>query len=147
MPQNNYNQSQQEFQQFRDKLYQSFNYRRDTVMDLVDAIALRAPAKLIAANTTARSPVELSLSSLFPRKYSALYKGIQEMSRTTQNDSTEAEKSQKSQSEARTLAIAELIPTPKEKQFYALGNRCDTFATTLCQNLRREKHNLSTEYN
>ncbi|MEL7417677.1 MAG: NF041680 family putative transposase [Cyanobacteria bacterium J06555_3] len=109
MPQNNYNQSQQEFQQFRDKLYQTFNYRRDTVMDLVDAIA---------ANTTARSPVELSLSSLFPRKYSALYKGIQEMSRTTQNDSTEAEKSQKSQSEARTSAIAELISTPKKKQFY-----------------------------
>ncbi len=38
MPQNNYNQSKQEFEQFRDKLYQSFNYRRDTVMDLLDAI-------------------------------------------------------------------------------------------------------------
>ncbi len=58
MSQNNYNQSRQEFKQFREKLYQSFNYRRDTVMDLVDAIA---------ANTTARSPVELSLSSLFRR--------------------------------------------------------------------------------
>ncbi|MEM6611417.1 MAG: hypothetical protein AAF652_04030 [Cyanobacteria bacterium P01_C01_bin.72] len=46
MPQNNYNQSQQEFKQFREKLYQSFGYRRDTVMDLVDAIS---------ANTTARS--------------------------------------------------------------------------------------------
>jgi|GEM_PF-3887792 len=55
MSQNNYNQSQQEFKQFRDKLYQSFNYRRDTVMDLVDALA---------ANTTAKTPVELSLSSL-----------------------------------------------------------------------------------
>lgn len=77
-------------------------------MDLVDAIA---------ANTTARSPVEVSLSSLFPRKYSALYKGIQEMSRTTQTDSTEAKKSQKSQIQARIQAIAELIPTPKQKQF------------------------------
>ena len=38
MPQNDYNQSQQELKQFREKLYQSFNYRRDTVMDLVDAI-------------------------------------------------------------------------------------------------------------
>ena len=106
MSQNHYNQSQQEFKQFRDKLYQSLKYRRDTVMDLVDAIA---------ANTTACSPVELSLSSLFPRKYSALYKGIQEMSRT---DSTETGKSQKSPIEARTEAIAELIPTPKQKQFY-----------------------------
>ncbi|MDJ0591144.1 MAG: transposase [Pleurocapsa sp. MO_226.B13] len=109
MPQNDYNQSRQEFKQFREKLYQSFNYRRDTLMDLVDAIA---------ANTTARSPVELSLSSLFRREYSALYKGIQELSRITQTESTEADKSQKSQIEARTLAIAELIPTPKQRQFY-----------------------------
>ena len=109
MSSNNYNQLQQDFKQFRDKLYQSFNYRRDTVMDLVDAIA---------ANTTARSPVELSLSPLFRREYNALYKGIQEMNRTTQIDSTEAKTSQKSSVEARTSAIAELIPTPKQKQYY-----------------------------
>ncbi len=109
MLQNDYNQSRQEFEQFRAKLYQSFNYRRDTVMDLVDAIA---------ANTTARSPVELSLSPLFLRDYSALYKGIQELNRTTQTESTEAEKKQKSQIEAWIQAIAELIPTPQQKQFY-----------------------------
>ena len=109
MPQNDYNQSQQELKQFREKLYQSFNYRRDTVMDLVDAIA---------ANTTARSPVELSLSPLFRREYSALYKGLLELSLTTHSDSTEAEKSQIAQIEARIQAIAELIPTPKQKQFY-----------------------------
>ena len=109
MPQNDYNQSRQEFKQFREKLYQSFNYRRDTLMDLVDALA---------ANTTARSPVERSLSSLFQREYSALYKGIQELSRTTQSDSTEADKSQKSSVEERISAIAELIPTPKQNKFY-----------------------------
>ena len=109
MSQNNYNQSKQEFEQFRDKLYQSLNYRRDTVMDLVDSLA---------ANTTARSPVELSLSPLFKREYSALYKGIQEMNRTTQTDSTEAQTSPESSIAARTLAIGELIPTPKQKQFY-----------------------------
>ena len=109
MSQNKYNQSRQEFKQFREKLYQSFNYRRDTVMDLVDAIA---------ANTTAHSPVGLSLSSLFSRDYSALYKGIQELNRTTQTESTEREKKQKSQIEARIKAIAELIPTPQQKQFY-----------------------------
>lgn len=109
MPQNNYNQSKQEFKKFRDKLYQSFNYRRDTVMDLVDAIS---------ANTTARSPVELSLSPLFHREYSALYKGIQELNRTTQSDLTEIDNNQIAQIEARTLAIAELIPIPKQKQFY-----------------------------
>ena len=109
MSQNNYNKSRQEFKQFREKLYQSLNYRRDTVMDLLDAIA---------ANTTARSPVELSLSSLFARNYSALYKGIQEFNRTTQTKSTEIEKKQKSQIEARIQAIAALIPIPKQKHFY-----------------------------
>ncbi|MGB5631290.1 MAG: hypothetical protein WBM86_00750 [Waterburya sp.] len=109
MPQNNYNQSQQEFEQLRAKLYQSFNYRRDTIMDLVDAIT---------ANTTARSPVELSLSPLFPREYSALYKGIQAYRALSPSNSIEAIKCQKSQIEARTLAIAELIPTPQQKQFY-----------------------------
>ena len=112
MPQNDYNQSRQEFEQFREKLYQSFNYRRDTVMELVDALA---------ANTTARSPVELSLSPLFQREYSALYKGIQELSLTTQTDSTEASKSQKSQIAARIQAISALIPTPQQKQFYLLA--------------------------
>ena len=73
---NNYNQLQQEFKQFRENLYQSFNYRRDTLMDLVDALS---------ANTTARSPVELSLSTLFRREYSALYKGIQALSRRTRS--------------------------------------------------------------
>jgi len=116
MPQNNYNQLQQEFKQFRKKLYQSFNYRRDTVMDLVDTIA---------ANTTARSPVELCLSPLFEREYSALYKGIQELSRRSEIDSieasNEASKSEEAQIQARTLAIAKLIPIPKQKQFYLWG--------------------------
>ncbi|MDJ0592390.1 MAG: transposase [Pleurocapsa sp. MO_226.B13] len=109
MPQNNYSQCRQEFEQFRAKLYQSFNYRRDTVMNLVDAIA---------ANTTARSPVELSLSPLFPREYSALYKGIQGDRSRSQTNSIEAEKKEKAQCAARLEAIAELIPTPKPEKFY-----------------------------
>ncbi len=113
MSQNNYNQSRQEFEQFRNKLYQSFNYRRDTVMDLVDAIA---------ANTTARSPVELSLSSLFSRDYSALYKGIQELNRTTQ-------------SEYRSCKEAKIVDVGSD------SSHCRT------QNLRRSKHRLSTQYN
>ena len=92
MPHNNDSQSQQEFEQFREKLYQSFNYRRDTIMDLVDAIA---------ANTTARSPVELCLSTLFPREYSTLYKGIQAYRSLSQTNSNEAEKKAKAQFEAR----------------------------------------------
>ena len=92
MSQKNYNQSRQELEQFREKLYQSFNYRRDTIMNLVDAIA---------ANTKARSPVELCLSPLFPREYSALYKGIQAYCSRAQTNSMEVEKKEKAQREAR----------------------------------------------
>jgi len=53
--------------QFRQALYQSFPQRRDSLIDLLDALS---------SNERARSPVELSLNSLFRRQYSALYKGI-----------------------------------------------------------------------
>jgi len=128
MPQNNDRQSQQEFAQFREKLYQSFNYRQDTIMDLVDAIA---------ANTTARSPVELCLSPLFPREYSALYKGIQAYRSKSQTNSIEVEKKEKAQWEARLEAIAELIATPKPEQFYLFAADVTPLPRQRCSNLRR----------
>ncbi len=138
MPQNNYNQEREKFKQFRDKLYQSFNYRRDTLMDLVDAIA---------ANTTARSPVELSLSALFRREYSALYKGIQEFSRTNQTDSAEVDKRRKSTMETRTSAKALTNSDSSTKAILLVGTGCDTFGKTLCQNFKRENDNLSAQHN
>lgn len=42
MSQNNYNQSKQEFEQFRDKLYQSFDHRKDTVMDVESFVSSRS---------------------------------------------------------------------------------------------------------
>ncbi len=110
MSQKKYNQSRQEFEQFRDKLYQSFNYRKDTIMNLVDAIA---------ANTTARSPVELCLSPIFPREYSALYKGIQAYRSESSNNSIETRKKEQAQFEARLEAIAELIPTAEKFYLFA----------------------------
>ena len=51
-------------QQFRQALYQSFPYRRDSLLELLD---------VISSNDRAQSPVELSLNPLFRRQYSALY--------------------------------------------------------------------------
>ena len=51
-------------QQFRQALYQSFPYRRDSLLDLLDALS---------SNERAQSPVELSLHARFRRQYSALY--------------------------------------------------------------------------
>ena len=53
--------------QFRQALYQSFPYRRDSLLELLDAIS---------SNDRAQSPVELSLNPLFRRQYSALYQAI-----------------------------------------------------------------------
>ncbi len=51
MPQNDSNELIEKFEQFRCSLYDCFDHRQDTVMDLLDALA---------SNSSARSPVELS---------------------------------------------------------------------------------------
>jgi hypothetical protein len=55
------------FVQFRGQVYASFRQRRDSLMDLLDALS---------ANQRADSVAELSLNSLFRRGYSALYDAI-----------------------------------------------------------------------
>jgi hypothetical protein len=50
-------------------MYQSFNKRADTLMDLVDAVC---------SQTRANSVVELSLQSCFQRSYSAIFKAMDE---------------------------------------------------------------------
>ena len=57
----------QQLTQFRKEVYQNFNKRADTLMDLVDALS---------GNTQARSIVELSLSTSFRRDYTSLFKAI-----------------------------------------------------------------------
>jgi len=54
--------------EFREQVYASFRYRRDSLMDLLDALC---------ANTGVSSVVELSLHGLFRRGYSALYAAIE----------------------------------------------------------------------
>jgi hypothetical protein len=57
----------QKLEQFRLDLYEALPYRRDTLLDLLDALA---------GNTTGRSVVELSLSPFFRRTYSSITDGI-----------------------------------------------------------------------
>ena len=59
-----------ELEQFRQRLYQNFNNRADTLMELVDAIC---------SNPDARSVVEYSLTPCFRRSYSTIFKAINEM--------------------------------------------------------------------
>jgi hypothetical protein len=58
-----------ECQQFRQQLYQNINKRADTALELVDALC---------GYPSATSPVELTLSPLFRRTHTALYKCMAE---------------------------------------------------------------------
>jgi hypothetical protein len=86
-----------ELEQFRQQLYQNFNNRADTLMELVDAIC---------SNPHARSVVEYSLTPCFRRSYSTIFKAIDEM-------------------EMDELATARLLspylPQPQERPFWLLG--------------------------
>ena len=53
--------------QFRYQVYQHFDKRADTIMELIDALS---------SNQSAHSVAELSLAPCFRREYSALYQGI-----------------------------------------------------------------------
>jgi len=55
--------------QFRQRLYQNFTNRADTLMELVDALS---------STSSARSVVEYCLAACFRRTYSTLYKALAE---------------------------------------------------------------------
>lgn len=59
-----------ELEQFRQRLYQNFDNRADTLMELVDAIC---------STPDARSVVEYSLAPCFRRNYSTIFQAINEM--------------------------------------------------------------------
>jgi hypothetical protein len=88
---------QNQFQQFRHSLYQNFNKRADTAMELVDALC---------SYPAATSVVELSLASVSRRSYTALYKAL---------DAVAWE----------DLPVAELVsntlPRPKARDFWLLA--------------------------
>jgi len=56
-----------QFQKFRQALYESFDARRDSIFNLIDALC---------SNRDTQSVVQLSLNPAFERQYSALYKAI-----------------------------------------------------------------------
>ncbi len=110
MPQNDSNELIEKFEQFRCSLYDCFDHRQDTVMDLLDALA---------SNSSARSPVELSLSPLFQRDYSALYKAIAEAIPGLGEDPNDCQRDQQVQQLLKV--IAQVVPQPQKRPFQLLG--------------------------
>jgi DDE superfamily endonuclease len=86
-----------ELEQFRQSLYQNFNNRADTLMEVVDALC---------SSPTAQSVVELTLAAVFRRSYSTLYKAIDEF-------------------EWQAAQLAELLtpylPSPRQRRFWLFG--------------------------
>jgi len=83
--------------QFRQKLYQNFTNRADTLMELVDALC---------STPSARSVVEYSLAPCFRRSYSTLYKALDEWVWDSRNL-------------ARLLSPS--LPRPTQRSFWLFG--------------------------
>ena len=85
------------FEQFRQRLYQNFTHRADTLMELVDAIC---------SYTNANSIVEYSLADCFRRTHSNIFKGIDEFDLGDQTIASLA---------------APCLPEPQTKTFHLLA--------------------------
>ncbi len=96
--------------QFRDALYQFFDNRANTLMDLVDALS---------SNVAAQSVVQLSLNPLFRPSYSTLFKSIADYFRPENAATSATERRQQEQKILRL--IMPYLPHPEKQKFWVLG--------------------------
>lgn len=100
----------QQLVDFRKKLHCSFPLRSDATTDLIDALA---------GNSSAKSPVELSLSSLFPRQYSSLHDAIDNFFVPSSPEKAQEERIEHQQ--VRMRIVAEYCPKPVQRSYYLFG--------------------------
>ncbi len=96
--------------QFRLDLYEALPYRRDTLLDLLDALS---------SNTIARSVVELSLSPFFRREYSSITDGIDNFFQAPPEGEEGEKRGEWEQKPVRI--IAPYLPLPQERKFWLFG--------------------------
>ena len=116
--------------QYRESIYQSFEYRADAIMDLLDALS---------SNISANSVVELSLNPLYLRNYSSVEKSIDQFSASRLTDD---QKQQRLKLEKVHLASAHHHSTATCTQAEAIppaGYRCHATTAPLCPNLIRSQ--------
>ncbi len=106
MSQKNTCQDIKEFQVWRNKLYNSFGSRRETIIQLIDSVS---------SNQQADSVVELSLNPLFQRNYNSLYKGIQEFLPEKTDDHYEE------LTKNLLTTVSQTITPPKSRHFNLFG--------------------------
>jgi hypothetical protein len=96
--------------QFRQQLYEGFAARPDALLDLVDALA---------GNTTARSPVELSLNPAFRRHYSGITDAIDNLFQA--GSAEQAAPERRAQEQRLMRLIAEQLSAPQQQLFWLFG--------------------------
>lgn len=96
--------------EFRKELYQSFPYRADAILDLIDALA---------SNGSAKSPAELSLNSQFQRQYGSLYRAVDKFFNSTDPQKAEGERSEYQQKLMRI--VGRQCSKPVERNFHLFG--------------------------
>jgi hypothetical protein len=122
--------TESDLKNFREQLYNEFEHRADSAMDLLDALC---------SNNNSPSVVQLSLNPLFRAGYSTLFKTIAE---SLIPDVTEQEKvqpaditPQKEQLFQCLDLIAQVVPQPQQRLFFLMGLDCTSigrpFAKTL----------------
>jgi hypothetical protein len=91
-------QSTEDLEQFRQAVYQNFNNRADSLMELVDAIG---------SNGEADSVVAYSLTACYRRSYSTIFKAINEMAWEEMSSAH---------------LLAPYLPRPQQRSFWLLGS-------------------------
>ena len=99
--------NREKLEEFRQTLYESFPYRQDSVMELIDALS---------GNQTAKSVAELSLNPLFSRQYGALYQAIRE----AYEEPAEAPACNL-EAQKKMEIIGETIEEPKKRRYWLFG--------------------------
>ncbi len=106
MADKNLSQNVKDFQKWRKQLYNSLSSRRETVIELIDALS---------SNLQACSVVELSLNPLFQRNYNSLYKGIQEFLPEQTDDNYEG------LTKNLLTTVSQTVSQPKSRHFNLFG--------------------------
>jgi hypothetical protein len=100
----------EKLRQYREAIYQSFEYRADAIMDLVDALS---------SNTSANSVVALSLNTLFRRNYSSIEKSIDRFSASRVTDDEKQQRLRLEQTHQEI--ITSHLPALTKRKFHLLA--------------------------
>ena len=99
-----------QLKQFRQALYESFDLRRDALMELIDALS---------STPDARSVVELSLSPFFRRHYSSVHDAIAHLFLPSEPEGADEE--QRAWEQKLMRLIARYLPEPQKRKFWLFG--------------------------